>query len=180
MTEADPRSNRIRTAELTGNRKRAFKIRPGKQGLEALAQELDLQAIKELTFKGELRPHGRNDVQLQGDLTADVVQSCVVTLAPVPAKIKIPVLRTYIQGMEWPEGDEIEMPEDDTREPLPEVIDLDAVLIEALALALPDYPRAGGASLEETVYAPPGAEPLKEESLKPFAALAALKQQLEK
>ncbi len=44
--------------------------------------------------------------------------------------------------MRCPTDDEAEMPEDDTAEPLPEVIDPGAVMFEALALALPDYPRA--------------------------------------
>ncbi|MFC0279781.1 YceD family protein [Falsigemmobacter intermedius] len=180
MAAEEIRSNRIRTAELTGNRKRSFKIRPGKPGLAALAEELGLQAIKDLTFKGELAPAGREDVSLIAQLEADVVQSCVVTLAPVPAKIKVPVERHYVAGMEYPDAEEAEMPEDDTREPLPDAIDLDAVLIEALALALPDYPRAAGAETVVLQAVPPGAEPIEEEKVKPFAALAALKAKLEK
>lgn len=180
MTEADPRSHRIRTAELTGNRKRDFRIRPGKNGLAALAAELQLLSIKDLTFKGEIKPWGRSDVALEGELDASVVQACVVTLAPVPARIRVPVKRYYIQDMTDPEGEEVEMPEDDTREPMREVIDLDAVLIEALALALPDYPRADGANLGSLTALPPGAEPIEDETVKPFAALAALKAKLEK
>ena len=76
-----------------------------------------------------------------------------------------------------PEGAEIEMPEDDTQEPLPEVIDLGAVMAEALALALPDYPRAPGAELGEAVFAAPGVAALRDADLRPFAALAKLRPQ---
>jgi uncharacterized metal-binding protein YceD (DUF177 family) len=72
------------------------------------------------------------------------------------------------------------MPEDDTAEPLPAVIDLEEVLIEALALALPDYPKAPDAKLEQTVFAPDGKTPISDEETKPFAALAALKDKLGK
>ena len=52
-----------------------------------------------------------------------------------------------------PDGDEVEMPEDDTVEPMPEVIDLAEVAAEALALALPLYPRAPGADFGQAVHA---------------------------
>jgi uncharacterized metal-binding protein YceD (DUF177 family) len=66
------------------------------------------------------------------------------------------------------------MPEDDSTEPLPEIIDLTEVLREALALALPLYPRAPGAELGEAVFAAPGAAPIRDADLRPFAALASL------
>jgi hypothetical protein len=53
-----------------------------------------------------------------------------------------------------------------------------AVLAEALALALPDYPRAPGAELGQAVFAEPGIEPLRDEALRPFAGLAAFKDRL--
>ena len=70
------------------------------------------------------------------------------------------------------------MPEDDSEEPLPEVIDAGAVMIEALVLALPDYPRSSGAALGEAVHAPPGVAPLRDADLRPFAGLAGLAQKL--
>ena len=86
--------------------------------------------------------------------------------------------RRYLADMKVPEGDEVEMPEDDTSEPLPEVIDLSEVAAEALALALPEYPRAPGAELGEAVHAAPGVAPLTDAALKPFAGLASLAERL--
>lgn len=178
MTEKN--DNRFRSAELTGNRRRAFDLRPDAETRRALAEELGLLELSSLRFSGELRPDGRADVALDARLEAEAVQACVVSLAPVPARINLPVLRVYVADMVVPEGEEVEMPEDDSREPLPDVIDLDAVLVEALALALPDYPRAEGVTLGEQVFAADGVEPLRDEALKPFAGLAALKAKLEK
>ena len=60
-------------------------------------------------------------------------------------------------------------------EPMPEVIDLAEVAAEALALALPLYPRAPGAELGEPWCLPPdGVTPLTDADLKPFAALPRL------
>lgn len=179
MSEQKPAPTRHRTGDLTGNRRRPFDLRPDAAARAALLEELDLLDLKGLRFKGELRPSGKADVVLEARLQADVVQPCVVTLAPVPGRIDQRIERLYVAGMEVPDGDEVEMPEDDTREPMPEYIDLEAVMIEALALALPDYPRAPGADLGALVVAPEGVEPLKDEALKPFAGLAALKAKLE-
>jgi len=45
---------------------------------------------------------------------------------------------------------------------------------------VPAYPRADGVEDLDLVAAPPGAEPLTEDTVKPFAGLAALKAQMEK
>jgi hypothetical protein len=45
---------------------------------------------------------------------------------------------------------------------------------EALALALPLYPRAPGAEFQEAAASAPGAAPLTRESTRPFAGLADL------
>jgi uncharacterized metal-binding protein YceD (DUF177 family) len=73
----------------------------------------------------------------------------------VPARIDETVRRRYLADYAEPEGEEVEVPEDDSAEPMPEAIDLAEVLREALALALPPWPRAPGAELGEAVFAAP-------------------------
>lgn len=173
---SDP--TRIRTADLTGNRRRPFDLTPDAAARAALAADLGLLSLDMLRLVGDLRPSGRSDVVLTARLTAQAVQACVVTLAPVPCQVDVPVSRHYVSDWTEPEGDEVEIPEDDTREPMPEMVDLSAVLAEALALALPDYPRAPGAELGAAVFAAPGVDPLLDEAVRPFAGLAALKSRL--
>jgi uncharacterized metal-binding protein YceD (DUF177 family) len=136
---------------------------------------LGVDALAALTFEGTLRPLGRRDVTLDARLAATVRQSCVATLQPVTTAIDEAVQRVYVAGLAPPEAEETEVPADDDREPLPEVIDLGAVMIEALALALPDYPRAPGAAPADVTLAPPGTAPLDAEAMRPFAALARLR-----
>lgn len=178
MTDT-PLSNslRFRVADLATRRETAFDLRPDAATLTALADEMGVDALRKLRFAGRLIPDGRRDWRLEAMLGATVVQPCVVTLAPVTTRIDEPVTRRYLADPTpiLPEGDEIEMPEDDTIEPLPAVIDIDAVMIEALALALPLYPRAEGAELGSLQAAPPGAAPLDETRVTPFAALSALR-----
>lgn len=178
MSEHAPVTHPFRVAELSGRKPIRFSIAPDADQRARLAALLGLIDLRDVTFKGELRPVGRQDVELTGTLGATAVQPCVVTNAPVTTRIEEPVLRRYVAGLKAPEGDEIEMPEDDSVEPLPAVIDAGAVMTEALALALPLYPRAEGAELGEAVFAAPGTEALRDGDLKPFAGLAALKDKL--
>ena len=66
------------------------------------------------------------------------------------------------------------MPEDDTIEPLPAIIDVGQVMVESLALALPLYPRAPDAELGEVQVTEAGKTALRDEDLRPFANLAEL------
>ena len=137
--------------------------------------------MKKRRFSGRLVPDGKRDWRLEGTLGATVVQPCVVTLAPVSTRIDEEITRHYMADMpELPEGAEIEMPEDDTVEPLPETLDLGVVIAEALALALPPFPRAEGATLGEAVFTEPGATPMTDEAARPFASLAGLRDKLGK
>jgi uncharacterized metal-binding protein YceD (DUF177 family) len=178
MTDAQPANSlRLRVADLAARRETAFDLRPDAATLAALADEFGVDALRKLRFAGRLIPDGRRDWRLEARLGATVVQPCVVTLAPVTTRIDEPVTRRYLADPAplLPEGDEVEMPEDDTAEALPAVIDIDAVMTEALALAIPLYPRADGAELGSLQAAPPGAAPLDDTRVTPFAALAALR-----
>ncbi len=173
-----PLAHPLRVASLPNRKPVRFELKPDAPTRAAMAAALGITALPVFRFKGELRPLGRQDFLLEADLEATVEQPCSVSLAPVVTKIGENVKRRYDADFVFPEGDEVEMPEDDSVEPLPEVIDLGVVAMEALALALPLYPRAEGVELGEAVFAAPGQAPLKDGDLKPFAALAALKDRL--
>ncbi|MCA0872846.1 DUF177 domain-containing protein [Seohaeicola saemankumensis] len=170
----------LRVADLAQNAPTPFDIRPDAAAMQALAAELDLSALRKLRFSGQIKAQGRKNWRLEGQLGATVVQPCVVTLEPVTTRIDVPVERTYVAGLEAPAETEAEMPEDDTVEPLGPVIDPATVLAEALALALPLYPRKDGAGLEEAVFTEPGKAPMRDEDARPFAGLSALRDQLGK
>lgn len=180
MTETPNSPIRLRLADLSQRKPHHFNLAGDAPLCERITHALNLSALRKLSFAGSLRAVGKTDWQLDANLGATVVQPCVVTLAPVTTRIDTQVTRRYLRDWHEPiDADEIEMPEDDTTEPLPAVIDLEEVLTEALALALPDYPKAPDADLEETAFAPEGVTPLSDEDTKPFAALAALKDKLD-
>lgn len=139
-----PQATRLRVAHLNPNAATPFALQPDAETRQAIAQELGIDALPRLAFKGEVRAARGDAWTLSGRLTARVVQPCVVTLKPVRSDLTDEVHRLYSPHLREPEGDEVEMP-DETLEPLGQFIDLSAVMIEELALALPEYPRAEGA-----------------------------------
>lgn len=161
----------IRLSEPGRRQETRFDLSPEAEDRARIADYLGIPAVKKLRFEGWLRPEGRQDWRLEADLGATVVQESVVTLDPVTTRIDERVERRYVADLAEPEPGESEMPEDDTLEELPASLDLVEVMVEALALALPPYPRAEGEELGEVVVTEKGAEPMTEERAKPFAGL---------
>ncbi|SLN18446.1 hypothetical protein ROG8370_00585 [Roseovarius gaetbuli] len=183
MSQTPQNQSVLRVSELSIKRPVAFDLAPSKTEMAAIADELSLSGLRKLRFRGTLMAEGRTDWVLHGDLGATVVQPCVITLDPVTSRIDVKITRRFSSEPQEPEvdpGDEVEMPEDDTIEPLGSEIDLNRVMIEALALSLPDYPRADGAELGQITVAEDGIKPLEDEDTKPFAGLAALRDKMEK
>lgn len=179
MTKAQ---TRFRMSDLPPSRPVMFELRPTPEENRAIADDLGLSGLRKLSFQGRLEPEGKRDWRLVAHLGATVTQPCVVTLAPVTTRIEEDIERRYLAELPaLPEDeDEVEMPEDDSIDPLPSTLDVAVVMTEALALALPLYPRADDAELGETVVTEPGKTPLKDEDTKPFAGLAALRDALKK
>jgi uncharacterized metal-binding protein YceD (DUF177 family) len=141
----------------------------------ALARRFDLQAIDRLSARLHLhRMHG-GMIRVQGELEADVVQTCVVTLEPVAAHVTDHFDAVFAPESRMPEVvHELDLDPFAEDEDMPEPlvggrIDLGELTAQHLSLALDPYPRspqAGEAAGEE-----PGEEP-GEERPHPFAVLA--------
>jgi Large ribosomal RNA subunit accumulation protein YceD len=157
-------------------------IAPTEAEAAAVARLLGARAVRKLRLRGRLAPLPGGGWRLEATLGATVVQTCVVSLDPVTTRVDQRVTRTWLPQTALPEtavaGAElvVDPEEDDEIEPLGARIDLGLVAIEALALALPAYPRKPGARLGPTAAA--GLDP--EDEPRPFAALAALRGKLGK
>lgn len=147
---------------------------------EEIKGRLDLVSLKKVVLRGEIKPLGKTDWQLDAQLGATAQQSCVVTLDPVTTRVDASVLRHYVANLDIPDGaTEVEMPEDDTQEEIPQLLDFIELISESLAIELPDFPKAEGIEFTPVQVAQPGVDPMTDEDTKPFASLAALKTQLE-
>jgi uncharacterized metal-binding protein YceD (DUF177 family) len=168
-------SQTYRSAAVVGRKPLHFTFSPDATARSAIAAHLGLLGLHSFVLKGAFTPQGRGDVVLRAELSAAITQACTITLAPLPAKISSTIVRDYLREFAEPTALEAELgPED--QEPIPEEFDVAAIAIEELALALPLYPRAAGASFAPTLAAPAGSAPLTDDALRPFAGLASLAQ----
>ena len=178
MKQTPPTPTALRVSELSQNAATPFVLRPETARLKEIAAELDILGLRKLSFEGDLVGEGKFDWRLNAKLGATVIQACAVTLDPVTTRIDVPVTRLFQRDHVDVDAPEAEMPEDDTLEPLGPWIDPGEIMVEALVLHLPLYPRAPGATLGEMVFAQPGVAPMRDEDTRPFAGLAALKAQI--
>jgi uncharacterized metal-binding protein YceD (DUF177 family) len=140
--------------------------------LARLAARFQLVAIDRLGAVVRLeRRAGTDIVHVEGRLEADVVQTCVVTLAPFPSHVEDSFDLDFA-----PDGrsHEIDLDMDaDPPEPIENgVIDIGELVAQHLSLALDPFPRSPGAMLEEAWTAGENDAPPS-----PFDVLRSLKPQ---
>jgi uncharacterized metal-binding protein YceD (DUF177 family) len=143
-----------------------------------LAAFLNIQSLDQLSFTYLITPLSEDRFRLTGELSADLIQHCVVTLDPVAERLRETVCLEC-----WPQ-EQIEalarevkaigpeaLPEDPPVPILHGRIDLGALVGEIFASAINPYPRKDG--VEFDWHDPKVAE--AGGSAKPFAGLAKLK-----
>ena len=186
MTAADiPFSFPVDVIALPANG-RVYAILADEAERAAVAAQLGLAALGRLVATVTIKPMAGGTVEADGHFEADVVQTCVVTLQPLPATVGQNLVRHFAarrkpagtaKSKTPPELDE-DLPAEGWVDPNEEVpdpivdgaIDLGALVVEELSLALDPYPRAPGVSFSGPEA---GAPPVVSES--PFAVLAGLK-----
>lgn len=144
----------------------------------ALATAYGLQEVRSLTADLAAMPKPGGMIAVEGRVTADIVQTCVVSLAPVEQAIDEPVAIRYAPAgadalPPAKPGAEILIDPDAEDPPdllLGSTIDLGAVAEEHFALAIDPYPRAPDAKIP-----PEAGEGAAPERDSPFAVLAALR-----
>ena len=147
----------------------------------AVAAIAGLRALPRLEASFDVVRHG-SGLRVTGEVSASVVQACVVTLEPIASELREPVDLTFVppgEGTTASEAEDDDIPDDmpidpeaaDEPEPLVNgVADLGVMAIEFLLLGIDPYPRKPDAVFE----AP---QPQDDSAAHPFAALAALKKE---
>ena len=153
----------------------------------ALARRLDLVSLDALTAQLRFEPtdEAEGAIRVTGTIRAELVQSCVVTLQPVPRTLSESISVLYAPlPAEQPEHEVEVLAEDDEAEPLPEDgIDVGEAVTEHLALFLDPYPRHPDAPTGPLTYSvgkegPKKSAPGDDKAAGPFAALGQLKSKL--
>jgi uncharacterized metal-binding protein YceD (DUF177 family) len=136
-----------------------------------IAKLLDLAELKSLTASVQVEPWF-DGAQIDADWHADLVQTCGVTLEPLPSALsehfRVRVVPEDSAQAPSPESEvSLDPDADDPPDVLEdEAIDLAAYVVEHLALAIDPFPRKPGVEFEP---------PKDDADLSPFAALRVLK-----
>lgn len=153
---------------------RSIKVAPDAAARAELAEILKIEALDEMDADLTVTPL-RGGIRALGHLNARIVQLSVVSFEPVTQIIDEPIDRVFLpQPTDYTPtpGSEVfvDLEDDDFPDHIdgPEV-DLSALLIETIALAIDPYPRLAGESLETLGLKDDG------EPTGPFAALKNLK-----
>lgn len=150
MSEIKPEFSRPISADQISGREVREQLTASPAEREALARRLGLREIGSLTALVRLRRvRGGQMIRITGDLQADVVQTCVVSLEPLPAHVEERFQALFAPAHLLPkEPEELAYDTDDSEDP-PEVIengriDIGELVAQHLSLALDPYPRLPG------------------------------------
>lgn len=149
------------------------RIEIGEDDRKALAAALGLVDIPMLSAEIGLSRDRSGTIRLDGQLSAEVVQDCVVSLEPVRQTIEEPIRLSFVErapDARLPATVDIEPTEDDP----PEIVegprlDLGPIVVEHLLLGIDPYPRAPGAAPPENPASDAGSD-----GDSPFSVLAPL------
>lgn len=144
----------------------------------ALAGRFGLESLERLEAGIRLVRRG-TQVLAEADVVADAVQTCVVSLDPVPAHLRFRFTQLFDPDVrESGEFDELlDVEDDDPPEPLVnDTVDVGEMVAERFGLELDPYPRKPGATVDPRYLAPEEAPQEDDAKPHPFAALKRLKQ----
>jgi uncharacterized metal-binding protein YceD (DUF177 family) len=165
--------SRFVEADSVGTHRMERRISANPEERAALAKRFDLLGIDRLEAVFSLKRAGGGVIHVQGEIEAEVTQACVVTLAPVPAKIGESFSADFAdEDRRRPAETDLDFEAEDPPEPIRNGhIDLGELAAEQLSLALNPYPRAPGAAIPEEFSPDPDAEEVAERPVNPFSIL---------
>lgn len=172
-----PEFSRPVAVDRLGSRETRMNVTASPAECAALAERYDIVAVESLTARLRLRRIGGSGlIRLKGELSARVVQACVVTLDPVTQQVDETFEMLF--GATEENGDTdvlVQYDEDDPPDPiLHGIIDVGEAVAEHLALGLDPFPRRPDAVFQPSLVEDEVAD--EPPTPNPFAALAALKQ----
>ena len=140
-------------------------LTPDADARKKIAHELDLAALDAFEATMRLTPN-ETGWRLSGRIRADAVQSCGLTLEPLPVVIDRTFMLDLSESVEDTPEIEVSM-DDDAPDPIEDGrIDLGQYAIEQLALSLDPFPRKPGAEF---------VQPPEPNEINPFAVLKQFK-----
>ena len=175
MTLVSELSRPVAVESIIPDKVRIEKVEASAEECAALAKRFELKSLSGLKGKlSVLRVSEGNIVKVSGDIEADVVQTCVVSLQDVHSRVQAH-FDTYFteegkEGLELEQEFNIDLEEDLHEVMNNGILDLGELVAQYLSLELDPYPRAPGVSLAAQM-----AEAGGDSKNRPFQVLQGLK-----
>ena len=142
------------------------------QELDELQQTLKLKRLLSFSFKGQIIQAKKKRYELHASLKATMIQNCIITCKPVKTLIEEEIERHYSEEVLGKNSEDLSLDVDaEDIEPIFKELNIGAVVAEALALRIPDYPRKKNVKFEGVTITNTGLEPLDNTSSNPFSVL---------
>lgn len=179
---SDPEFSRVVKVDDIGSKEMKIELQAEEPALRGVADRLGLERLNVLTAKITMRRRGQEGIRVNVDFSADLVQSCVMSLKSVPSLVADTFL--VICGDEIDELDDTNVAfdpmVDDPPEPIVDGrIDVGELIVQHLSLAMDPYPRAPGVTSADEGSAvenvAEGGDDEETESESPFAVLEGLR-----
>jgi len=140
----------------------------------AIAARFGVEAVHSVSATLHIQPWKRGGFRVRGEATANITQTCVVTLDPFDDVVRAQLDQIFIARTGRLAADDVEIvvshDEDDIGYIDDDEIELGEFAVEALCLELDPYPRKDGAELPVSSTETPADEP----KANPFAVLKQL------
>ena len=157
----------IKVDKLSPDAVDVYKLSTTPADLLALTERFGWVSVDHLASELRIREVARDCWDVSGHVSGQIVQSCIVTGAPVPENIDFQIEERYVRTAE--QTDQIEVGLDGVEPIKNGVIDIGELAVQSLRLAATAWPRVDDA---------PDCYSVGEQELDhPFAGLSALKRQ---
>ena len=167
---------KLELRHLVQNRGVNFNLNFSEALISSVVKQHGLIKLQKASFLGTVLPLNQGDWVLSGRLGASIEQPCSLTLLPVRTRIDTQVTRNFRKSLLPLSKTALDTDEND--EQLHQIIDIFCIFSEALSLELPDYPKTENIVATIIDYGPPGIVALTDDTAKPFAVLAGLKDKI--
>ena len=163
--------SRLLRVDTIGSEEENRELQPKGDEAAALAVRLGLQKLSDFKASVSVFRSMTGEIVTRGRVVADVVQTCVMSLEPVPGHVEED-FEVRFTTFPAPEPRDLVIGPDDDEPPEPltgESLDIGELATQQLALALDPWPRLPDAELPDDLKPDPARDG-------PFAALAGLRE----
>jgi uncharacterized metal-binding protein YceD (DUF177 family) len=158
---------------------RLFEVAASDAECRELEDRLAVRAVSNAKMSYLVESLGsRAGLQVSGSISADIVQPCIISLADVPSHLSETFSVRFVdeQHIDAVRPEDMDPDEEDVETFSGDFLDVSEVLVQYMALAIDQYPRANSVSEDEefSYYSGSGSKDDVEEKPHPFAELKKL------